>query len=84
MLRMRGIRRNFLSAHFVLLFFIFYAVTGLLLFDDYGSGPDEGIERQTSLVNYRYAIEKLNLPISNAVETWLAYLPPLKEYRDRY
>lgn len=84
MLRMRGKRWNFLSAHFVLLFFIFYAVTGLLLFDDYGSGPDEGIERQTSLVNYRYAIEKLNLPISDAVETWLAYLPPLKEYRDRY
>lgn len=84
MLRMKGKRWSFLSAHFVLLFFIFYAVAGLVLFDDYGSGPDEGIERQTSLVNYRYTIEKLNLPVSDAVETWLAYLPPLKEYRDRY
>lgn len=81
---MRVKTRIFLSNRFVLLFFILYAVTGVILFDDYGSGPDEGMERQTSLVNYKYAIEKLHLPVSAEVRTWLEYLPPLKTYRDRY
>ena len=68
----------------VIIFLIIYAITGLLLFDDYGCGPDEGMERQTSLVNLKYAVHKLHLPISEANETWLAYLPELHEYRDRY
>ncbi len=42
------------------------------------------MERQTSLVNYKYALEKLRLPADEAVHTWLEYLPPLHEYRDRY
>ena len=32
---------------------IIYAVTGVFCYDDYGCGPDEGMERQTSLVNYK-------------------------------
>lgn len=32
------------------------------------------MERQTSLVNYKYVIEKLNLPVSEPVKTWLGYL----------
>ena len=63
---------------------IIYGAAGLFLFDDYGCGPDEGMERQTSLVNFRYALHKLNLPVSEKAETWMEYLPELKEYRDRY
>ena len=65
------------------LFFI-YALIGLFLYDDYGCGPDEGMERQTSLVNLKYAVRKLNLPIGEKNRSWLEYLPELKEYRDRY
>lgn len=61
-----------------------YAVLGLFLYDDYGCGPDEGMERQTALVNYKYVVHKLHIPISQANETWLGYLPELHEYRDRY
>ena len=67
-----------------LFLFVIYATVGLFLYDDYGCGPDEGMERQTSLVNYRYIVHKLNIPIDDANETWLAYLPELHEYRDRY
>ena len=63
---------------------VVYAAVGLICFDDYGCGPDEGMERQTALVNYKYAVERLNIPISEENKTWLAYLPDLKEYRDRY
>lgn len=68
----------------IIILFAVYLIIGLFCFNDYGCGPDEGMERQTSLVNYRYMIEKLNIPISEANKTWLAYLPELKEYRDRY
>lgn len=68
----------------VLLFFALYFVIGLFCYDDYGCGPDEGMERQTSLVNYKYVIEKLGLPVSEENRTWMEYLPDLKEYRDRY
>lgn len=61
-----------------------YFVLGCGIFDDYGCGPDEGIERQTSLVNFRYTIERLRLPVPDRWTTFLAYLPDLKEYRDRY
>ena len=67
-----------------LLIFAVYAAIGLFLYDDYGCGPDEGMERQTSLVNFKYAIHKLNIPISEHNESWLGYLPELHEYRDRY
>ena len=66
------------------LLFLIYAIFGLILFDDYGCGPDEGMERQTSLVNFRYAAEKLHVPLGEKNKTWLAYLPELHEYRDRY
>ncbi len=68
----------------VFLLFAVYFILGLFLFDDYGCGPDEGMERQTSLVNYRYVLEKLNLPVDERNAVWMAYLPELKEYRDRY
>ena len=64
--------------------FAAYFILGLFLFDDYGCGPDEGMERQTSLVNYRYVLEKLNLPVDERNAVWMEYLPNLKEYRDRY
>ena len=63
---------------------LIYGVLGLFLFDDYGCGPDEGMERQTALVNYKYVVHKLKIPISRANETWLGYLPEMHEYRDRY
>ena len=63
---------------------IIYAVTGVFCYDDYGCGPDEGMERQTSLVNYKYVIHKLQIPIDEKNEAWLGYLPELHEYRDRY
>ena len=68
----------------VILFLLLYAAVGLFMFDDYGCGPDEGMERQTSLVNLKYVIHKLHLPVSDANEKWLEYLPELHEYRDRY
>ena len=64
--------------------FLVWAAAGAFLFDDYGCGPDEGMERQTSLVNFRYVVHKLNIPISAENESWLSYLPELHEYRDRY
>ena len=67
-----------------LILFVFYLILGCFWFDDYGCGPDEGMERQTSLVNFRYACEKLGIPLDEANRTWLAYLPELHEYRDRY
>ena len=84
MFPMNGKTKSFLSRYGVILFFVLYAGIGLIVYDDYGCGPDEGMERQTSLVNYKYLIEKLDLPVSQAVETWLGYLEPLHEYRDRY
>ncbi len=69
---------------FAVLLFAAYFILGLFLFDDYGCGPDEGMERQTSLVNYRYVLEKLNLPVDERNAVWMEYLPNLKEYRDRY
>lgn len=59
-------------------------ILGCVIFDDYGCGPDEGIERQTSLVNFRYTIERLQLPVPDSWTRFLSYLPDLKEYRDRY
>ena len=67
-----------------ILFLMLYAAAGLFLFDDYGCGPDEGMERQTSLVNLKYVIRKFHLPISEENRTWMEYLPELHEYRDRY
>ncbi len=64
--------------------FLIYAYIGIVCYDDYGCGPDEGMERQTALVNFKYVINKLNIPIDKANETWLGYLPELHEYRDRY
>ena len=64
--------------------FLIYACIGIVCYDDYGCGPDEGMERQTALVNFKYVIHKLNISIDEANETWLGYLPELHEYRDRY
>lgn len=61
-----------------------YFILGCVLFDGYGSGPDEGIERQTSLVNFRYTIERFAIPVPDSWTGFLSYLPDLKEYRDRY
>ncbi len=77
-------RKEKLYARIAFCVFLIYALLGLFLFDDYGCGPDEGMERQTSLVNFRYVLQKLNIPIDEENETWLAYLPELKDYRDRY
>ena len=77
-------KRERIWGRIALIILAVYAVTGLFLFDDYGCGPDEGMERQTSLVNYRYVVHKLNIPISEENESWLGYLPELHEYRDRY
>ena len=76
--------RKFLSRNSIRFIFILYAVIGCFCFDDYGCGPDEGMERQTSLVNYRYVVEKLNLPVSPESKKWMEWLPNLHEYRDRY
>lgn len=61
-----------------------YLLIGALIYDDYGSGPDEGIERQTSLVNFQYAADQLRIPIPKEWKGFLSYLPDLKTYRDRY
>ena len=81
---MRTQRFSIISRFGPYLFFALYAVIGLFLFNDYGCGPDEGMERQTSLVNFRYVIETLQIPVPESTTTWLAYLPDLHEYRDRY
>ncbi|MHC1771370.1 MAG: ArnT family glycosyltransferase [Flexilinea sp.] len=78
-------RIYFFFAHYgVILFFAVYGAIGLFCFRDYGCGPDEGMERQTSLVNFRYVIETLQIPVPESTTTWLAYLPNLHDYRDRY
>ncbi len=75
---------HFISRYGVVISFALYLLVGLACFADYGCGPDEGMERQTSLVNFKYVIEKLSLPVPEATTRWLAYLPDLKDYRDRY
>ncbi len=77
-------RFSSISRYVPYIFFALYAIIGLFFFNDYGCGPDEGMERQTSLVNFRYVIETLNIPVSESTTTWLSYLPDLHEYRDRY
>lgn len=67
-----------------LIIFMLYAVIGLFIYDDYGCGPDEGIERQTTLVNFKYVVRKFHIPVSGETEAFLGYLPELQEYRDRY
>lgn len=69
---------------FVIALFLLFLAIGLSIVNDYGCGPDEGIERQTSLVNFRYMIDRLNLPVPDRWHSFLAYLPELKSYRDRY
>lgn len=79
-----NLKREKLFKRAALILFAVYALIGLFLYNDYGCGPDEGMERQTALVNLKYAAHKLNISLGEKNETWLAYLPELHEYRDRY
>ena len=72
----------FAAAAVVLL--LLYGIAGLFLYDDYGCGPDEGMERWTSMVTLKYVLRKLNIPVSEERAAMLEEFPDLKEYRDRY
>lgn len=81
---MNGNRTNRTIRIVALTLMLVYFLIGALIYDDYGSGPDEGIERQTSLVNFQYAANQLRIPIPAEWKSFLGYLPDLKSYRDRY
>lgn len=60
--------------------FLCFLVIGLCVYDDYGISDDESIERETSLINYRYINRKLinrGVFVTQGTED-------LMNYRDKY
>ncbi len=61
---------------FIALYFLLYFCIGIYIFPDYGVSADEEIQRQHSLVSYRY----LNKEIFNREIAALSGTPELDSY----
>lgn len=66
----------------VVLFFAVYLCFGLLTFKDYGIGVDERIERDSTLINYKYMFPSVRGIKTDTVD--FENLPELPEWKDRY
>lgn len=66
----------------VVLFFAVYLCFGLLTFKDYGIGVDERIERDSTLINYKYMFPSVRNIKTDTVD--FENLPELPEWKDRY
>ena len=75
--------RNFLKTNgAVILFFTAFLLYGLLTVKDYGISTDELIERESSLITYRYMVPSVADVVTETVN--FPELVPLLEYKDRY
>ena len=66
----------------VILFFAVFLLYGLLTVRDYGISTDELIERESSLITYRYMVPSVADVVTETVN--FPELTPLLEYKDRY
>lgn len=66
----------------VILFFAVFLLYGLLTVKDYGISTDELIERESSLITYRYMVPSVADLVTETVN--FPKLTPLLEYKDRY
>ena len=66
----------------VILFFAVFLLYGLLTVKDYGISTDELIERESSLITYRYMVSSVADVVTETVN--FPELTPLLEYKDRY
>lgn len=66
----------------VILFFAVFLLYGLLTVKDYGISTDELIERESSLITYRYMVPAVADVVTETVN--FPELTPLLEYKDRY
>jgi len=68
-----------------ILLFVVYLIIGFAVVGDYGISTDESQERQTSLANYAYVMERLmNASDNESVQRALSSAPRLYDWRDRY
>lgn len=75
--------KNILKSNIVIiLFFAVFLLYGLVAFNDYNISPDEGIERTTGLINYKYAFPEDAKGTMGTVD--FSSLPDLLDWRDRY
>lgn len=66
----------------VILFFAVFLLYGLFTVKDYGISTDELIERESSLITYRYMVPSVADVVTETVN--FPELTPLLEYKDRY
>ena len=65
--------------------FALYFIVGMLIYTHYGISTDERIERQTSLANYTFVMERLMLASDHDyVRRAVHGVPNLMEWHDRY
>jgi hypothetical protein len=69
-----------LSKLLIVMVFLCMFIVGLLLYQDYGISVDEPVQRQHSLVSYKYIMEKVfHRNVSELYDS-----PALQEYQPRY
>ena len=77
-----SIKKNIASYGVVILFFAAFFLYGLMVVKDYGISTDELIERESSLITYKYIMPSVSDVVTETVN--FPELTPLKEYKDRY
>jgi hypothetical protein len=73
----------------IILFFAFVLVLGIFIYDDYGVSSDEMLQRQHSLINYRYINKVLfqkDIPYISQLTEYNSDnpLPELEDYQYKY
>ncbi len=77
-----SIKKKIASYGVVILFFAAFFLYGLMVVKDYGISTDELIERESSLITYKYIMPSVSDVVTETVN--FPELTPLKEYKDRY
>ena len=83
--KLKNQKKHLTGTKTAILIFVIYFIAGILIFTDYGISTDEPIERQTSLINYTFIMERLMASSENeAVRDVLYHTTNLMEWHDRY
>ena len=83
--KLKNLSKHLTSTNIAILIFVIYFIVGMLIFRDYGISTDEPIERQTSLSNYTFIMERLMASSENdAVREVLYHTTNLMDWHDRY
>ena len=82
---MKTVQKYITPKRTALLLFALYFVIGLSIVGDYGKSFDEFIERNTTLANYVYVMERLIIASDHeSVRNIIYTTPVLHEYSDRF